>query len=96
LFCGGFACWFKRRQDGPNRDSGQLYSDFIDSIVTELQDLKADAARLGFSVDDVPSLVENAEDSLVKVVDEFYWITITVGHKIPTKDVIERWLEWMP
>jgi hypothetical protein len=77
---------------------GKTYSDFVRYVaVEELSELEEDVKRLGFSLNEVPQLVHaDCKVSLVKLVDEFHWVTKTVGHGIPTREQAEKWLSWMP
>jgi hypothetical protein len=43
----------------------------------------------------VPKILEREDSTLVKLLDEYNWITITQGHKVPTKAELERWLRWI-
>ena len=48
------------------------------------------------SLADVPKPVKRLEESydtsLVKLVDEYYWATVTGGHEVPDRDQLEEWL----
>lgn len=78
------------------RAPGQCYSDFLRHVANELDELEQDAKRLEYSLADVPRLVERQGNPLVKLVDEFYWITITTRHTIPHRDELTKWLSWCP
>jgi len=76
---------------------GQTYSDFLHHVAEEISDLEKDVKRLNSSLTDIPRLVQRVEPygiSLVKLVDEYYWITITKDHKVPDRDQLEEWLRW--
>ena len=56
-----------------------------------------DVTRLGLPLGGVPQLVHPGSGvSLVKLVDEYYWTTITLGYVVPTREEIDKWLRWMP
>ena len=57
--------------------------------------MDVDVARLGHSLSEVSKLVHGSGGSLVKLVDEYYWVTITDGHALPTRDDLEQWLRWI-
>jgi hypothetical protein len=78
---------------------GKIYSDFVRHVaVEELSDLEEDVKRLGYSLNAVPQLVHSGADnvSFVKLVDEYYWVTKTLGYKVPTREQADKWLRWMP
>jgi len=79
-----------------NRSPGQIYSDFLCHVAREISDLEEDVRRLKYSLSDVPQLVRRSGASLVKLADEYYWITITSRHMVPTRDEFQQWLQWIP
>jgi hypothetical protein len=87
--------WFISKRGLSELTAGQLYSDFIHHIAEEISELEMDMARLGHCLRDVSQLVHGSGGSLVKLVDEYYWVTITDGHAAPTRDNLEQWLRWM-
>jgi len=84
---------FKREVPGV-RAPGQCYSDFVRQVGDELDELEQDVKRLKYSLADVPMLVKRQGSSLIKLMDEFFWITITSGHTIPRRDELTTWLSW--
>ena len=34
--------------------------------------------------------------TLAKLLDEYHWITVTVGHQIPTAEHLVQWASWRP
>jgi len=87
--------WFIRKRGLSTGTAGQIYSDFLQHVAGEISELEVDAARLGLSLTDISQLVPGSSGSLVKLVDEYYWVTITDGHALPTRDDLEQWLRWM-
>jgi hypothetical protein len=67
-------------------------------VAEEILELKQDVERLKCSLTDVPELVKHHKESydisLVKLVDEYYWMTIIKGYKTPGRDQLEQWLGW--
>lgn len=87
--------WFISKPGLSTRTSGQTYSDFVHHVREEISELEEDLARLGHSLSEVPQLVHGSGGSLVKLVDEYYWVTVTDSHVIPTRAELEEWLRWM-
>jgi hypothetical protein len=88
--------WFAASNGLFNQPPGHVYSDFLRHVANQILDLEQDVERLECALTDVPQLVQRPGASLVKLVDEYYWITITSGHAVPTRDELERWLRWIP
>jgi hypothetical protein len=74
---------------------GQVYLEFIGYMGDEISDLEKDVTRLGYSLNSVCALVRGDGASLVKLVDEYHWITITECHQPPSPDDLEQWLGWI-
>lgn len=74
--------------------SEQLYPAFIEHVAGQLSELERDAQRFHLSLRDVPRTIERDQNSLVKLVDEHAWVTITLGHQIPNRGRLELWLRW--
>jgi hypothetical protein len=87
--------WFTNTTRLSTRTAGQTYSDFLRHVAREISELEVDAARLGHSSSEPSQLVHGAGGSMVKLVDESYWVTITDGHQLPTRDELEQWLGWI-
>lgn len=85
---------FIARHSPAKRTSGQIYRDFLGKVADEISELEQDVRRLNHSLGDVPQLVQRQCGSLVKLVDEYYWATITQEHAIPSRDELEKWLTW--
>jgi hypothetical protein len=81
--------------DTSQSSTGQIYAAFIRYVAEEeLSTLENDAKRLGYSLTNIPQLVEKPDYSLVKLVDEYYWMTKTRGYTIPTRTELEQWHRW--
>lgn len=86
--------WFSA--SGPRkRTGGQIYSDFLRHTAGQISELEVDVSRLVHSLTDVPQLVQRSGATIVKLVDEYYWITITQGHVVPTRNDLEQWVGWI-
>jgi len=58
--------------------------------------LIADAARCGVAEpQDIPREVGRPDHTLVQLLDEYHWITITRGHEIPSREVVQQWAKWV-
>lgn len=82
------------REQPANAEPGWLYSAFLGEVADEISELEHDVKRLNRSPGDVLHLVSRECGSLVKLVDEYNYITITLGHAIPASDELEKWLSW--
>lgn len=87
--------WFLTIRASTQSSTGQIYAAFIHYVAEEeLSTLENDANRLGYSLTHIPQLVEKPNYSLVKLVDEYYWITKTREYTFPTRTELQQWLRW--
>lgn len=74
--------------------STDSYREFLSSVQKEVGDLQGEAARFGIKVGDIPFAVRRPESSIPKLIDEYYWVTITMGCAPATAKDLERWFGW--
>ncbi len=72
----------------------QLYPAYIEYVAGHLSELEQDAQRFHLSLREVPRQIGRDQNSLIKVADEYAWVTITLGHQIPDCNQLELWLRW--
>jgi len=88
--------WFvSTRRELSAYSGGQIYSEFTRFVGEQISELEQETSHIGCSLGDVPQLVGRHGASLVKLVDEYHWITITEGHVPPKREELERWLYWI-
>jgi hypothetical protein len=78
----------------PRLADRELYSAFIEHVAEELNELEQNARRCGVALRDIPRAIGRQRKTLVKLADEYSWVTISLGHKIPQRDQLETWLRW--
>jgi hypothetical protein len=74
--------------------SPESYRKFLGSVQEHVRRLEEEAAHLGISATDLPKLMKRPGSSIPKLVDEFYWVTITKECAPPTDEELERWASW--
>jgi hypothetical protein len=70
------------------------YREFIDHVGREILDLIADASGFGIAEQSIAASVDRSGVPLVKLVDEYYWMRVTRGHKPPDREALRRWISW--
>lgn len=76
-------------------ESADSYSRFLANAQSHLREVLEEAARFGISADKLPAKVSRPDSSLAKLVDEYFWVTISNGCEVPDRGELERWLNWM-
>lgn len=72
----------------------ESYRQFLASVQKEVRSLVDEAAQFGIKATHIPTAVGRSESSLPKLVDEYYWITITRRFTLPAKDELGHWARW--
>jgi hypothetical protein len=87
--------------DGPMRTAfghhggGESYAEFVEDIHRKIVETELYCQSRGFSLEDLPAKLERpASTSVVQLVIEYYWITITRGASPPSKSTVREWLAW--
>jgi len=71
--------------------SAASYGKYLWLVLSKLQ---AVASQAGVEVSELPALVGRAESTPPKLIDEYYWVTITRGFVPPTREDLAKWLAW--
>jgi hypothetical protein len=74
--------------------SAESYNRFLRLVMDEIQELLADAARHGVSSEQLPSAIGRGVSTLPKIVDEYFWVTITRNFTIPKPLELQTWASW--
>ena len=82
-----------RERFGYNGSSAS-YLQFLKSTRVVLVELGAECEQHGFPLSELPARLERPQDTVPKLVDKFYWITITRGASLPPLSTVRQWLEW--
>ena len=59
-----------------------------------MQRIEAEAAALGIAAEDIPKMLGRPTSSLPKMIDEYYWLTLTRGLAIPRPTELATWASW--
>lgn len=71
--------------------SATSYSNYVRLVLSDLQSVAAQA-RIGVS--EISTLIGRRDSTPPKLIDEYYWVTITRGFISPNRDELAKWLEW--
>ena len=73
------------------RDS---YLAYLLEVQQQMRGIEAEAAAVGIAAKDIPKVLGRPTSSLPKMIDEYYWLTLTRGLEIPTADELATWNTW--
>ncbi len=76
-------------------DSGNSYIAFLNSVNSILDELTIACKRNGFHLSDLPRQLGRQNSTVPKLIDEFYWVTITKNYSLPDTETFQRWANWI-
>ncbi len=68
------------------------YLAFLLDVQSNVRRVEAEAAALGIT--DIPKALGRPASSLPKMIDEYYWVTLTRGHVPPSEEELTTWSTW--
>jgi hypothetical protein len=80
----------RRGYDG----SPESYPRFLRDVQGEVVDLQQNALGLGISVAEIPARIGRPDSSLPKLIDEYYWVTVTKGCRPLAPEELELMSSW--
>jgi len=75
-------------------ESSTSYKNFHLLVKNMLEEIRESCLRNDFNISDLPKKVGRTKSSLVKLIDEYFWVTITRNCPAPTRCELERWRGW--
>lgn len=70
------------------------YRGYLQHVTEALLSLGALCEREGFTLHELPAILGREVSTPLKLIDEYYWVTVTRGCEPPAAEVLERWSEW--
>jgi hypothetical protein len=90
-----FPPWDEPIRSALNLDgSAEAYRRFLSTVQVAIRSVLEDARRFGITPSQIPDAIGPPGASLPKLIDEFYWVTITNGVTLPTPTDLEKWYRW--
>jgi hypothetical protein len=74
--------------------SASSYINYLEIVKCNLEELSETCKRSGYSLSDLPKLIDRPSSSLAKLIDEYFWVTISRKCPTPTSDNLTRWANW--
>jgi hypothetical protein len=75
--------------------SAESYMQYLRKVVDNINELKNICKEKGLSLDNLPTIVNRANSSLPKIIDEYFWMKYTQDAKPPDKKMLNNWLDWL-
>ncbi len=75
--------------------SARSYRAYLRIARDHLEGLTSDCKEKGFEITDLPLLVGRPESSVAKLIDEFFWVTISRKCPAPDDALLNQWVSWL-
>ena len=72
--------------------SVEFYADYLKHVKKNVLELKEICKKEGFNLTALPKKVKRPKSTVAKLIDEYYWITITKGFEV--KEIVGCWNKW--
>jgi len=86
--------------DNPIRDklnldgSAYSYCAYLRIVKNHLEELSHDCIKFGLSIADLPDILDRPVSSVAKLMDEYFWVTISRKCPTPDDSKFMRWIAW--
>jgi len=75
-------------------DSPDSYISYLKSIKSILENLAISCQKNGFQLGELPKQIGRPNSTIPKLIDEYFWVTITKNLSLPEPDTFQRWSKW--
>ena len=76
------------------KSSEKGYTAFLKHTKEILVQLEKECIKQGFELSKLPTMIGRNQSSVVKLIDEYYWMVITKKYHPPPRSIIEKWFNW--
>jgi len=70
------------------------YVDYLRHAKDLIGDIREACKKNGFTLNQLPKRLDRPDSTVAKLIDEYYWITITKECPSPDKKTLQRWAGW--
>lgn len=74
--------------------SGQSYYRYHMDIKKSLVELELRCKTHGISLQELPQRLNRVHSTVPKLIDEYYWVTITKNCQFPGDELLNKWMTW--
>jgi len=90
-----FPPWDNRIRDKLKKTHSIIsYSDYLRHVKNIIGNLEEVCMKHGFKIEELPQKLNRPDSTVPKLIDEYYWITITKECPLPDKETLRRWDKW--
>jgi len=87
--------WDEFIREKYNHDgSANSYCKYLQEVKGLLEELSNECKKFSFSIYDLPRILNRPESTLVKLIDEYHWVTISRNCHVPDDIEFGNWVAW--
>jgi hypothetical protein len=83
------------RKEMDLNSSASSYVRYLNIAKRHLEELSRHCAEKGIALRDLPVKLGRPESSVAKLVDEFFWVTVSRKCPVPEDESLRRWVSWL-
>ena len=73
---------------------GNSYVKYLLIVINHLKELSNECRRNNFELSDLPRKLNRPSSSVTKLIDEYYWVTVSRGCPAPSGNELKIWISW--
>lgn len=74
--------------------SANDYADYLRLVKKNLEELNEACERNSHKLSDLPQLLGRPKSTLAKLIDEYFWVTVSRKCPAPTSEELMQWAQW--
>jgi hypothetical protein len=82
------------RAELQNDGSRSGYLKFLESVLVHVREIEQEAHKLGIKAQSIPRKLGRPGSSRPKLIDEYYWVTVTQRYQPPPTALLALWTDW--
>lgn len=75
-------------------NSARSYIQYLQAAKDHLEELSQECDERGHNLSDLPQMLGRSTSSIAKMVDEYFWVTVSRSCPVPSDDELMRWATW--
>ncbi|HWR83756.1 MAG TPA: hypothetical protein VN285_10660 [Candidatus Deferrimicrobium sp.] len=75
--------------------SSESYVSYLEEIKNRLQSIRISCEQNGFTLANLPETLQRPNSSVPKLMDEYFWMTITQNWSVPDNLTFRNWVQWI-
>jgi hypothetical protein len=75
-------------------NSARSYINYLRAAKDHLEELSQECDKRGYNLSNLPRLLGRSTSSIAKMIDEYFWVTVSRRCPVPSGNELTRWATW--